>query len=49
MKQELFVFVLLSFFITIINLGAQIWGAQTRYTVVNLILNETLPLNSFIL
>ena len=30
-KEKLFVFVLLSFFITLISLGAQIQGAQTRY------------------
>ena len=41
-KKELFVFVLLSFFITLINLGAQIRGAQTRYTIVNLFLNQPL-------
>ena len=42
MKKELFVFALLSFFITLINLGAQIRGAQTRYTIVNLVLNQPL-------
>ena len=35
--KELFVFVLLSFFITLINLGA-----QTLYTVVNFGLNQPL-------
>ena len=35
MKKELFLFVLLSFFIALINFGAQIRGTQTRYTVVN--------------
>ena len=42
MKNQLFVFVLLSFFITLIDLGAQIWGAQTRYTVANFGLNQPL-------
>ena len=37
MKNEIFVFVLLSFFITLINLGA-----QTQYTVVNFGLNQPL-------
>ena len=44
MEKELFVFVLLSFFINLINLGAQIRGAQTRYTVVNFGLNQSLQL-----
>ena len=42
MKKELFVFVLLSFFITLINLDAQIRGSQTRHTVVNFDLNQPL-------
>ena len=37
MKKELFVFALLSFFITWNNLGA-----QARYTVLNLVLNQPL-------
>ena len=41
-NKELFVFVLLSFFITLINLGAQIQAAQTRYTVVHFGLNQPL-------
>ena len=44
MKKELFVFVLISFFITLINLGAQIRGAQTQYTVVSFGLNQHLSL-----
>ena len=43
MKKELFLFVFLSIFITLIDLGAQIRGAQTQYTVVNFGLNQ--PLN----
>ena len=43
MKKELFLFVFLSVFITLIDLGAQIRGAQTRYTVVNFGRNQ--PLN----
>ena len=35
MKKELFLFVLLSFFIALINFGAQIRGPQTWYTVVS--------------
>ena len=35
-------FVLLSFFITLMNLGAQIRGAQTRYTVFSFDLNQPL-------
>ena len=42
MKKELFLFVFLSVFITLIGLGAQIRGAQTRYTVVNCGLNQPL-------
>ena len=41
-KKELFLFVLLSFFITLINLDSQIWGTQTWCTVVNFGLNEPL-------
>ena len=42
MKKELFLFVFLPVFITLIDLGAQIWGAQTRYTIVNFGLNQPL-------
>ena len=42
MKKELYVFVLLSFFITLINLGAQIRDAQRRYTAVSFALNQPL-------
>ena len=42
MKKELFLFVFLSVFITLIDLGAQIRGAQIRYTVVNFGLNQPL-------
>ena len=42
MKKELFLFVSLSVFITLIDLGAQIQGTQTRYTVVIFGLNQTL-------
>ena len=42
LKRELFVFVLLSFFITLMNLGARIRGAQTRYTVVSFGLDQPL-------
>ena len=42
-KNQLLVFVLLSFFITFINLSTQIWGAQTRFTVVNFGHNQPLP------
>ena len=35
-------FVLLSFFITLMNLGARIRGAQTRYTVVSFGLDQPL-------
>ena len=45
MKKELFLFVFLSVFITLIDLGAQIRAAQTRYTVVNFGLNQ--PLTGF--
>ena len=41
MKKELLVLVLLPFFITLINLGTQIQGAQTRYNV-NYGLNQPL-------
>ena len=44
MKKELFLFVFLSVFITLIDLGVQIRGAQTRYTVVNTGLNQPLDL-----
>ena len=40
-------FVFLSVFITLIDLGAQIRGAQTRYTVVSFSLNQPLPLQIF--
>ena len=42
MKKELFSFAFLSVFITLIDLGAQIPGAQTRYTVVNFGLDQPL-------
>ena len=42
MKKELFLFVFLSVFITLTDFGAQIRGAQTRYTVVNFGLNQPL-------
>ena len=42
MKKELFLFVFLSVFITLIDLGAQIRDAQTRYAVVNFGLNQPL-------
>ena len=42
MKKELFLFVFVSVFITLIDLGAQIRDAQTRYTVVNFGLNQPL-------
>ena len=42
MKEELFLFVFLSVFITLIDLGTQIQGTQTRYTVVNFGLNQPL-------
>ena len=44
MKKELFLFVFLSVFITLLDLGAQIWGAQTQYTVVNFGLNQPLKM-----
>ena len=40
--KELLVFILLSFFITLINYGAQIQGTLTWYTVVNFGLNQPL-------
>ena len=40
MKKKLFLFVLLSVFITLINLGTQIRGTQTLYTIVNFGLNQ---------
>ena len=42
MKKELFLLVFLSVFITLIDLGAPIRGAQTRYTIVNFGLNQPL-------
>ena len=42
MKKELFVLVLIFFFITWINLGAQIRGAQTRYTFADFGLSQPL-------
>ena len=42
MKKELFLFVSLSVFITLIDLGVQIWGTQTRYTIANFGLNQPL-------
>ena len=39
-KKEVFVFLLQSFLITLINLGAQIWGAQTWYTTINFGINQ---------
>ena len=47
MMKELFVFVLLSFFITLISLGAKIQGAQTWYTVVDFVLNQPLSCDLF--
>ena len=46
MKKELFLFVFLSVFITLIDLGAQIRGAQTRYTVVSFGLNQ--PMDGYV-
>ena len=46
MKKELFLFVLLSVFITLIDLGAQIRGTQTWYTVANFGLNQPLAMLS---
>ena len=45
LQKELFLFVLLSFSITLMNLHAQIRGAQTRYTIVSFDLNQ--PLDSY--
>ena len=42
MKKELFLFAFLSVFITLIDLGTQIQGAQTQYTVVNFGLSQPL-------
>ena len=42
MKKELFLFACLSVYITLIDLGTQIRGPQTRYTVVNFGLNQPL-------
>ena len=42
MKKELFLFVFLSVFITLIDLGTQIRDAQTRYTIVNFGPNQPL-------
>ena len=42
-KKKLFLFVFLSVFVTLIDLGAQIRGAQTWCTVVNFGLNQPLP------
>ena len=47
MKKELFGFVLQSFFITLIDLGAQIRGAQTWYTIVNFGLNQPLAVSIY--
>ena len=44
MKKELFLFVFLSVFITLIDLGTQIQGTQPRYTVVNFGFNQPLKL-----
>ena len=41
-KKELFLFVFLSAFISLIDLGSQIRGAQTQYIVVNFGLNQPL-------
>ena len=46
MEKELFLFVFLSIFITLIDMGAQIQNAQTRYTVVNFGFNEPMFLNT---
>ena len=40
MKTEQFLFVFLSAFITLIDLGTQIQGTQTQYTIVNFGLNQ---------
>ena len=42
LEMELFVFVLLSFFFTLINLGTETQGTQARYTVVSFGLNQPL-------
>ena len=42
MKKKLFLFAFLYVFVTLTDLGAQIRGAQTRYTVVNFGLNQPL-------
>ena len=42
MEKELFFFVFLSVFITLIDLGTQIRGAQTRYTIINFGLDQPL-------
>ena len=42
MKTEQFLFVFLSAFITLIDLGTQIQGTQTQYTIVNFGLNQPL-------
>ena len=42
MKKELFLFVFLSVFITLIDLGTEIQDTQTRYTIVNFGLNQPL-------
>ena len=47
MKQELFVFILRSFFITLINLGCPIRGAQTRYTIARFGFNQLFPTQCF--
>ena len=39
MQKELFVFALLSFFITLISLGAQIWDAQTQYILLSILVS----------
>ena len=44
MKKELFLFAFLSVFITLIDLGAQIRGTQTWYTVVNFGFNQPLAI-----
>ena len=46
MKKELFLFVFLSVFITLIDLGTQIRGAQTWYTIVNFGFNQPLYQNN---
>ena len=44
MKKELFLFVFLSVFITLIDLDTQIPGVQTQSTIVNFGLNQPLQL-----